>query len=87
MNEVKITEDRLMDLLVVERYFKELTSHLYQNREVATAYAGSDAVHQSVSYKIDSAVIDEVLINNMKGFKEEIEDEKKKVNRQSSTDE
>lgn len=75
MNEVKIPEDRLIELVNRENVLAELLQHLYKNREVAKAYAGTEVVEQTSRYNINHAYIDEVLINNMKGFKEEIADE------------
>lgn len=75
MNEVKIPEERLIELVNHENVLADLLQHLYDNREVVKAYAGTEVVEQSSHYNISHAYIDEVLINNMKGFKEEIADE------------
>lgn len=77
MNEVKIPEERLVELVKHENVLADLLKHLYDNREVVKAYAGTGVVQQSTHYNINHEYIDEVLINNMKGFEEEMmEDEK-----------
>lgn len=74
MNEIKIPEQRLMDLLMVERSFKEVLEHLYQSREVATAH-GDGKEYTIVHYNVDTDKLDEILKGSVAGFKEEIKDE------------
>lgn len=74
MNEVKITEERLMDLLMVERSFKEVLEHLYQSRDVNNVH-GEGRKYKVVQYNLNTEKVDEILKQSIKGFREEITNE------------
>lgn len=69
MNEIKVSEERFMDLLMVERSFKELLEYLYSTRETIKAYADDKVIEEASQYKIDNKLMDEILEHNIKGFK------------------
>lgn len=85
MNEVKIPEERLIELVNHENVLADLLKHLYDNRSVVIAYADTKVVEKSPRYNVSHAYLEDVLINNMKGFKEEIEDEKDEISKSACT--